>query len=115
MAAGKLAHQEFPRVAWNMTAQIWLPPAQVKLFSGANGRRMVEQVAHWNASLAVGQHRWIANMRVTIESAESKPLPGIKKFTPGRVPRHPAHLQCVFRRELESVLHGNCNGTPGSK
>src|ERR1700675_2842451 len=82
MGAGKLAHQEFPRVAWNMTAQIWLQPDQVKLFPGSNCRRMVEQVAHWNASLAVGQHRWIANMRVTIESAKSKPLPGIKKFTP---------------------------------
>src|SRR5258708_27070342 len=99
MAAGKLADQKRTLITWKVTAQIGFEPGQVKFLSGSNGRRMVEQVAHLSASLAIGQHRRIVEMCVTIKTTKRKPLPGIKEFAPGRVPRHPAHIYCALRRE----------------
>src|ERR1700758_1726428 len=65
-------------------------------------------------SSAVGQHRCILNMRVTIKTTERKLLPGINKFAPGRVPRHPAHIQRAPRGKLQSTLHSDRNGASGS-
>jgi len=70
MAARKLADHERARIARKMSAQIRFKPDQVKFFAVSNRRRMIEQVAQWIVSLAVGQHRGIAKMRVTIETAE---------------------------------------------
>jgi hypothetical protein len=42
-----LAHPELARVARKMKTQIGFKPDQVKLFTGSNRRRVIEEVAHW--------------------------------------------------------------------
>ena len=54
-------------------------------------------------------------MCVDIKRAEVEQFGRVQKFTPSRIPRHPANLQSPFRGEMHSALHGNGDGAARSK
>src|ERR1700683_1190606 len=115
MTAGKLANLECTCFVRKMTVQEGFELDYIQLFARSNGCWIVQKIAHRKSPLAVSEHCGIVEMGVDIERTERKTVGGVKEFTPRRIPRHPAHLQCAFRRKSQSTLHCNSDGTTGSK
>src|SRR5580704_10475862 len=115
MAGGELADFESAGLVGKVAAQIRLEHGFVQLFARANRCRLVEKIAQWKISLAIRAHRGIRDVFVDIETAEREALGVVKKFAPGRVARHPSHLQCAFRRKVQRALRGHRDGASRSK
>src|ERR1700677_4600002 len=115
MAGGELASSERAGFVGKVIAQVGFERGYVQLFAGANRRRLIEKSAHWKISLAIRAHCGIGDVFVGIETAQREALRAVKKFAPGRVARHPGHLQCTSGREVQRALRRHRDGAARSK
>src|SRR5271156_5159034 len=115
MAGRELANFKRACFVRKVIAQIGFERSYVEFFAGANRCRLVEEIAHRNISLAIREHRGIRNVFVDIETAEREALGVVKKFAPGCIARHPRHLQCAFRREVQRTLRADSDGAARSE
>src|SRR5271155_3116458 len=115
MAGRELANFKRACFVRKVIAQIGFERSYVEFFAGANRCRLVEEIAHWKISLATRAHCEIDDVLVNIETAEREALGVVKKFAPGCIARHPRHLQCAFRREVQRTLRADSDGAARSE